>query len=139
MTTTSGSASPMASTASAPLADSATTTKPSRSSMFLSIRRTWSTSSTSITLIGCAIAPDTTTRSGALPSPAVNLASIVEGKPDDAVAIVSRGKATTYGELERQVASLRGGLQRLGVQPGDRVVIACANNRYFVVSFLATL
>ena len=69
----------------------------------------------------------------------MNLASIAEGKPDDAVAIVSRGKPTTYGELERQVAALRGGLTRLGVQRGDRVAIACANNRYFVVSFLATL
>ena len=69
----------------------------------------------------------------------MNLASIVDGKPDDAVAIVSRGKPTTYGDLERQTAALRGGLVRLGVQPGDRVAIACANNRYFVVSFLATL
>ena len=69
----------------------------------------------------------------------MNLAEIADGHPDDAVAIVSRGKPTTYGELRRQVAALRGGLQRLGVEPGDRVAIACANNRYFVVSLLATL
>jgi long-chain acyl-CoA synthetase len=69
----------------------------------------------------------------------VNLAAIADGHPDGAVAIVSRGKPTTYGELRRQVAAVRGGLQRLGVQPGDRVALAGANNRYFVVSLLATL
>ena len=69
----------------------------------------------------------------------MNLASIADGHPDDDVAIVSRGRPTTYGELGRQVAALRGGLVGLGVQPGDRVAIACANNRYFVVSYLAIL
>ncbi|HEX4904380.1 MAG TPA: AMP-binding protein [Acidimicrobiales bacterium] len=69
----------------------------------------------------------------------MNLASIADGHPDDDVAIVSRGRPTTFGELGRQVAALRGGLVSLGVQPGDRVAIACANNRYFVVSYLAIL
>ncbi|MEN3272271.1 MAG: long-chain acyl-CoA synthetase, partial [Actinomycetota bacterium] len=69
----------------------------------------------------------------------MNLASILGGHPDDAVAIVSRGRPTTYGELCAQTASLRGALQARGIQPGDRVAIACANNRYFVVSFLAAL
>ena len=69
----------------------------------------------------------------------VNLASIVDGHPDDAVAIVSRGKPTTYGQLCRQVAGVRGGIQRLGVGAGDRVAIACANNRSFVVGYLAAL
>ena len=69
----------------------------------------------------------------------MNLAEIVEGHPDDAVAIVSRGAPTTYGDLRAQVAGLRGGLQRLGVAPGDRVALLCATNRYFVVSYLAVL
>lgn len=69
----------------------------------------------------------------------MNVASIVDAQPDDAVAIISRGKPTTYGELRRQSASMRGALQSMGVEPGDRVAIACANNRYFVVSLLATL
>jgi len=69
----------------------------------------------------------------------VNLAAIADGHPDDAVAFVSRGKPTTYGELGRQVSALRGGLGGLGVQAGDRVAIVCANNRYFVVSYLAVL
>jgi long-chain acyl-CoA synthetase len=72
-------------------------------------------------------------------SRAVNLASIVEGHPDDAVAIVSRGVATTYGELTREVARLRGGLIGLGLQPGDRVAVLCANNPLFAVSYLAAL
>jgi len=69
----------------------------------------------------------------------VNLAEIVEGHPDDAVAIVSRGAPTTYGDLRSQVGGLRGALQRLGLEPGDRVGLLCANNRYFVVSYLAVL
>ncbi len=69
----------------------------------------------------------------------MNLASVINGPPDDAVAVISRGKYTTYGELRAQVAAARGGLSRLGVAPGDRVAIVCANNWYFVVSYLATL
>ena len=69
----------------------------------------------------------------------MNLGGIVDGHPGDAVALISRGKETTYGELRRQVASLRGALVRGGIAPGDRVAIACANNRGFVVTYLATL
>jgi long-chain acyl-CoA synthetase len=69
----------------------------------------------------------------------VNLASIAEDHASDAVAIVSRGVATTYGELSSEVAHVRGGLQGLGLHPGDRVAILCANNRLFVVSYLAVL
>jgi long-chain acyl-CoA synthetase len=69
----------------------------------------------------------------------VNLASIIEGHPDQAVALVSRGRQTTYGELRAQVASLRGGWSGLGVGPGDRVAIATGNNWYFVTAYLATL
>lgn len=69
----------------------------------------------------------------------MNLASILDGHPDEDVAIVSRGKATTYGSLRAQVAALRGGLAGAGVSAGDRVAIVAANNRYFVVSYLAVL
>jgi long-chain acyl-CoA synthetase len=68
-----------------------------------------------------------------------NLASIIEPHPDDAVAVISRGRSTTYGELRSQVAGLRGGLVGLGLEPGDRVGIVAANNWYFVVSYLAVL
>ena len=69
----------------------------------------------------------------------MNLASIIERHPDDAVAIISRGKSTTFRELREQVAGFRGGLVGLGLEPGDRVGIVCGNNWYFVVSYLAIL
>jgi len=64
---------------------------------------------------------------------------MIDPHPDDSVALISRGKPTTYGELRSQVAGLRGGLVGLGLEPGDRVAIVCANNWYFVVSYLAVL
>jgi len=67
----------------------------------------------------------------------MNLASIIDPHPDTAVAVISRGKTTTYGELRAQTAGLRGGLAGLGLDPGDRVGIVAANNWYFVVSYLA--
>jgi len=69
----------------------------------------------------------------------VNLASLIEPHPADAVAIISRGERTDYGTLREQVAAFRGGLVRLGLEPGDRVALLCANNWYFVVSYLAVL
>ena len=69
----------------------------------------------------------------------MNLASIIDAHPDDATALVSRGHATTYGELRAQVAALRGAFVGAGLVPGDRLAIACGNNWYFVVSWLAAL
>ena len=69
----------------------------------------------------------------------MNLASSFEGHPDEAVAIISRGHQVTYGELSSQVAELRGGLTRLGIEPGDRVAIMAANNLYFALSYLSLL
>jgi acyl-CoA synthetase (AMP-forming)/AMP-acid ligase II len=69
----------------------------------------------------------------------LNLAHIIDPHPADRVAIISRGRATTYGMLRDQVAHLRGGLARLGVQSGDRVALLCSNGRYFVDLYLALL
>lgn len=69
----------------------------------------------------------------------MNLATIIDGHPDDAVAIISRGHTTTYGELRDQVARLRGGLVSLGLEPGDRIGLVCGNNWYFAVTYLAAL
>jgi len=69
----------------------------------------------------------------------VNLASIIEGHPADKVALISRGRETTYGSLRAQVAGLRGGLASLGISSGDRVALLVANNRFFVVGYLAIL
>ena len=70
---------------------------------------------------------------------AVNLATIIDPHPDDAVALVDRSRTTTYGDLRRQAGSLRAGLVRLGVEPGDRVALLAPNNWFFVVPYLAAL
>jgi len=69
----------------------------------------------------------------------VNLAHIIDAHPADRVAIISRGRATTYGVLREQVDHVRGGLARLGVVSGDRVVLMCSNGRFFVDMYLAVL
>jgi long-chain acyl-CoA synthetase len=69
----------------------------------------------------------------------VNLAHIIDPHPADRVAIISRGRPTTYGALRDQVAHVRGGLARLGLQPGDRLALLCNNGRYFVDLYLAAL
>ncbi|HEX4820156.1 MAG TPA: long-chain fatty acid--CoA ligase [Acidimicrobiales bacterium] len=69
----------------------------------------------------------------------MNLARIIETHPDDAVALVNRGRTTTYGELRTRVGELRGALVGLGLEPGDRVAIVCGNNGYFVSAYLAVL
>ncbi|NLD75425.1 MAG: long-chain fatty acid--CoA ligase [Acidimicrobiales bacterium] len=69
----------------------------------------------------------------------MNLASLIESHDAGSTAIISRGQATTYGELRDQVGALRGGLAGLGIGPGDRVAILCASNWYFVTSYLAIL
>ncbi|MBA3282513.1 MAG: AMP-binding protein [Acidimicrobiia bacterium] len=69
----------------------------------------------------------------------MNLASIVDPHPGDATALISRGRVTDYGTLRQQVAGLRGGLVGLGLDPGDRIGMVCANNWYFVVNYLAIL
>ncbi|HEU5082598.1 MAG TPA: AMP-binding protein [Acidimicrobiales bacterium] len=69
----------------------------------------------------------------------MNLAEIIADHPADSVALISRGKDTTYGVLRDQVGRLRGGLVARGIEPGDRVAIVAANNWYFVASWLAVL
>ncbi len=69
----------------------------------------------------------------------MNLASIIDGHPAEAIALVSRGQSTDYGTLRDQVAGLRGGLADLGLEPGDRVAIIAGNNWYFVVAYLSVL
>lgn len=69
----------------------------------------------------------------------MNLSHIIEGHADDSVALISRGRPTTYASLRSQVASMRGELTRLGVTKGDVVALLCGNSRYFVVSYLAAV
>lgn len=69
----------------------------------------------------------------------MNVARMIDPHPADHVAIISRNRATTYGELREQTERLRGGLIAQGISAGDRVAILCENNRYFVVSYLAVV
>ena len=69
----------------------------------------------------------------------MNLGSIIDGHDDDRVAVLSRGRPSTYGVLRRQVGGLRAGLTELVLCPGDRVAIIASNNRYFVVGYLAVV
>lgn len=67
----------------------------------------------------------------------MNVARMIEPHPADRVALISRNRETTYGQLRDQSDRLRGALIAEGVQAGDRVAILCGNTRYFVVSYLA--
>lgn len=69
----------------------------------------------------------------------MNLAHLIDDHDADRVALISRNRPITYGALREQVASMRGGLASLGVGPGDRVALLCANGRCFVVTYLATI
>lgn len=69
----------------------------------------------------------------------VNLASLVDGHPDDRPALIARGRTITYGQLRERVARLRGGLVSLGVRAGDRVALLCGNSPAFVETYLATV
>jgi acyl-CoA synthetase (AMP-forming)/AMP-acid ligase II len=69
----------------------------------------------------------------------MNLASIIEGHPDDAVALISQGRSLGYGELRAKVGALRGALARSGVAEGDRVALLCGNDPHFVIALLATV
>ena len=69
----------------------------------------------------------------------MNLAHLIDSHDADRVALISRGRSTTYGALREQVACLRGGLAGLGVGQGDRVALLCGNGRHFVLGYLATL
>ena len=69
----------------------------------------------------------------------MNLARVIEGHDPAAIALISRGRPTTYGELYEQIARLRGGLASIGVGDGDRVAVLCSNSRHFVLVYFATL
>lgn len=69
----------------------------------------------------------------------MNLASIIEDNPADAVALVDGHSSLTYGELREQVASARAALVAAGVGDGDRVAVLAPNRVETVVALLAVL
>ena len=58
--------------------------------------------------------------------------------PDDP-ALVGRRGVTTYAQLASDAARLAGSLVQRGVEPGDRVALASANDEAFVTGYLAAL
>ena len=69
----------------------------------------------------------------------MNIANILDGHPAASVALISRNRPTTYGELREQIDHLRGGLASVGVGRGDRVALLCGNGRHFVITYFATI
>jgi long-chain acyl-CoA synthetase len=69
----------------------------------------------------------------------MNVATVIEGAPDTAVAVTEPTATVTYGELRARVGALRGGLVGLGVGPGDRVGIVAGNGLVFVETYLAVV
>jgi len=66
----------------------------------------------------------------------VNVAGIIDGHPDGAVALVAGDRTLTYGELRREVAGVQAGLAGLGLDVGDRVGIVAGNTLEFVLGWL---
>ena len=69
----------------------------------------------------------------------MNLGSIVDGHDDDSIALISRGRSTSYGDLRDQIDRLRGGFASVGIGDGDRVALLCSNSRHFIISYLAVV
>ncbi|MGA1763802.1 MAG: class I adenylate-forming enzyme family protein, partial [Ilumatobacteraceae bacterium] len=69
----------------------------------------------------------------------MNLATLLDDHSPSATALISRGNATTYGELRNHIAAVRGALDALGVGRGDRVALLCGNTVEFVITYFACL
>jgi long-chain acyl-CoA synthetase len=69
----------------------------------------------------------------------MNLAALIDEHPAGAAALIDDGGAVGYGQLRDHVARVRAALTRRGIEPGDRVAIASANDSSFVTTYLATL
>ena len=69
----------------------------------------------------------------------MNLATIVEGHPDDSTALISGPGKVTYGQLRADAARVRAALHELGVGPGERVVLSLGNVAVFPAVYLGVL
>jgi long-chain acyl-CoA synthetase len=69
----------------------------------------------------------------------VNLASIVNPHPPDALALVQGTRRVNFGQLREELEHARAGLVAHGVKPDDRVGLLCSASIEFVVSYLAVL
>lgn len=77
--------------------------------------------------------------------PVFNLASEALDDPierfglDTEIAIWTEGRTVSYGDLKKRVDSLARALRRLGLAPGERVLLRGANSPELAVSFLAAV
>jgi long-chain acyl-CoA synthetase len=70
----------------------------------------------------------------------VNLFDVLlTGRPPDSTALQGARGTTTYAQLAEAAARLGGALVARGVEPGDRVAIASAEDEEFVTAYLAVL
>lgn len=70
----------------------------------------------------------------------MNVASIIDGHPDSAPALIAPDDSViNYGELRQRVDTARAGLAALGVDAGDRVAIVLGNTPSFAVAYLAVV
>ena len=66
-------------------------------------------------------------------------AALLERGKDDATALVADGVPMTYAELRRMVAQAAGAWRTMGVNPGERVVVALADDAVWVAAFLGAI
>ena len=57
----------------------------------------------------------------------------------DRAAVICQEREYSYKELNNLVAALGNGLISMGVNKGDRIIIACSNSIDMVVSILASI
>lgn len=69
----------------------------------------------------------------------MNLASIIEPHPPDAVALRHGGRSVSYGRLRYLVEAAHRGLLARGLQVGDRVAVLFPSEPGFAVAYLAAL
>lgn len=65
-----------------------------------------------------------------------NLAHILDGHPDEHIAVVDGSTRISYGELRSFVARTAGGMAAAGLGPGDRVCLLAGNEPAFIVGLL---
>lgn len=73
------------------------------------------------------------------PAPAWRILDEAAARWPDLPAIEFAGRRLRYSELQALVAHAAAGLQRLGVQPGDRVGLYLPNCPHYVIVFFAAL
>jgi long-chain acyl-CoA synthetase len=72
----------------------------------------------------------------------LNLASVLEHPArlrPDRPALVCGPTRLTYGQLDAMASQIAGGLQALGIQPGDHVALSCPNVTWFPAAYFGIL